>query len=96
MLAEVCALSRNHARLDRKRWALARKECLRRANGRCACGQRAVEAHHVTRLADGGAPYDQANLDAVCERCHVHLTRRENRRLGPRAGDWLEFAKMLA
>ena len=63
-------------------WAAAVKE---RDGWRCRkCGKAGrLEADHVTPLDRGGAPFDLANGQALCVRCHVIKTRAENRRGGP-------------
>ncbi len=35
----------------------------------------AEHVHHVKDLADGGAPFDQANLQALSASCHSRITR---------------------
>ncbi|MYA89884.1 MAG: HNH endonuclease [Boseongicola sp. SB0662_bin_57] len=35
----------------------------------------ALEAHHVTPLAKGGAAYDLANLATFCRGCHIEEHR---------------------
>ena len=55
-----------------RRWAQVRLIILDRAGWRCeSCGRAApLEVHHRVPLADGGAPYAQQNLRAVCRPCH--------------------------
>jgi 5-methylcytosine-specific restriction endonuclease McrA len=52
-------------------WQLVR-ETVRRRDGACrACGGREkLGVHHVTPLAQGGAPLDPANLVTLCRLCH--------------------------
>lgn len=54
------------------RWQGARTQALRRARNRCArCHTtRKLEVHHRQPVANGGAPYDQANLQVLCGPCH--------------------------
>jgi 5-methylcytosine-specific restriction protein A len=40
------------------------------------CERIAEDVHHITDLADGGDPYDLANLEALCHSCHSRHTRR--------------------
>ena len=49
---------------------------------RCArCGRAArLECDHVVPLDRGGDPWDMANLQALCRRCHIGKTAGENRR----------------
>ena len=66
-----------------KRWAAARRECLHRAGGRCAsCGALGLQlqADHVRPLLDGGAPFDQLNLQALCTECHHAKTSDDKAR----------------
>ena len=53
-------------------WQAARAAALARAGYRCQrCGGAGrLEVHHVESLARGGAPLDEANLQALCRRCH--------------------------
>lgn len=59
------------------KWGIARARTLNRDGWRCReCGRPGVlEVHHVKALADGGAPYDLANLRTVCRRCHFNAHR---------------------
>ena len=66
-------LSRGHHALSGKGWQLARLRCFGLAGWRCnRCGRPGrLEAHHRVRLADGGAPFDLANLESLCRGCHI-------------------------
>ena len=79
-------MSHNHDALHRRRWAAVRRAVLDAAGWRCQrCGAaRRMEVDHVTPLARGGDPYDPANLQALCFRCHRAKTRRENLHGRPR------------
>jgi 5-methylcytosine-specific restriction endonuclease McrA len=37
-----------------------------------------LEVDHITRVADGGHPFDPANLQTLCSRCHQAKTSVEN------------------
>jgi len=37
-----------------------------------------LEVDHITRVADGGHPFDPANLQTLCSRCHEEKTASEN------------------
>lgn len=37
--------------------------------------QAAVDVDHIKALADGGEPYDEANLRSLCHPCHSRITR---------------------
>ncbi len=70
------------------RWTRTRRAVLDAAGWRCAvCGRFADEVHHRTAIADGGAPFALANLEARCVDCHLDAhhprarTAREWRRL---------------
>jgi 5-methylcytosine-specific restriction endonuclease McrA len=54
-------------------------EVIRRAGGVCqgaGCGRSGVRlfADHIQELQDGGAPFDPANGQALCGRCHSRKT----------------------
>ena len=74
-------MSRQHLRLDRRRWAVVRRRVLDRDGWRCRkCGRAGrLEADHVIPLHRGGAAYDLDNLQALCRLCHFAKTGRENR-----------------
>jgi len=61
-----------------KAWKLARLAVLERAGWRCEnpkCGRAGVlEVHHRRSLKDGGAPFEQTNLQALCRPCHFEAT----------------------
>lgn len=44
----------------------------------CRCGARASVVDHVTRIADGGAPLDPANLQTMCWTCHQAKRQAES------------------
>ena len=71
-------MSGYHARLDGPRWAATRLRALAGAGWRCeACGAAGrLEVHHRVPLHRGGAPYDPANLVALCRGCHIDAHRR--------------------
>jgi len=48
-----------------------------------------LEVDHIERVADGGHPFDPANLQTLCEECHRDKTARENSKRGrpPSRGD---------
>lgn len=39
---------------------------------------RNLEVDHITRIADGGHPFDPGNLQTLCSECHQDKTSREN------------------
>lgn len=65
-----------------RQWLEVRRAVLQAAGWRCArCKAFADEVHHLVKLADGGAPYDRDNLQAICRRCHLdeHLPPAERK-----------------
>ena len=63
------------------RWQAVRMEVLRAANWRCkVCRKYASEVHHRIPIHRGGAPYDKANLQAICRPCHYGAHVTEDRR----------------
>ena len=78
-------MSRQHVRLDRRRWALVRRRALERDGWRCQqCRQAGkLEVDHRVPLEDGGAVYDPENLQALCRTCHIRKTATENRARRP-------------
>jgi len=59
-------MSRQHERLNRRRWSLERRRVLDRDGWRCRqCGRAGkLEVDHRIPLEDGGAPYDPQNLQS--------------------------------
>lgn len=39
---------------------------------------RSLEVDHITRIADGGHPFDPGNLQTLCSECHSDKTASEN------------------
>ena len=74
-------MSRAHAGMGSRRWALTRRAVFVRDGWRCrACGRPGrLECDHVTPVHRGGALWDLANLQALCRGCHVAKTAGENR-----------------
>ncbi|MCY4085648.1 MAG: HNH endonuclease [Actinomycetia bacterium] len=74
-------MSRAHHRLDKRRWARARRRAIERDGWRCTeCGKAGrLEVHHVTPLwrnpEQDAYPLD--GLATLCRRCHIAITRRE-------------------
>ena len=52
----------------------------------CGCGALATEVDHKQRIADGGAMYDEGNLQAMCKPCHSRKTVREDGGFGQGRG----------
>ena len=78
-------MSKNHQKLDRRKWEAVRLRVLHAARWRCAvCGKYANEVDHINPLDRGGAPYDETNLQVLCSGpggCHATKTRIENGRV---------------
>ena len=55
-----------------KAWAAVRAAVRARAGFRCERCRRPgrLEVHHVIPIVDGGAPFDERNLQALCRSCH--------------------------
>ena len=48
------------------------------ANPFCVqCGRPASQVDHILAIEEGGAPFDEDNLQALCPRCHSAKTWRE-------------------
>lgn len=67
-----------------RRWFLARHplcemDC--KTQGRATA---ATDVDHITPLAQGGAPLDEANCRAGCHSCHSRRTAKEQSQLGRR------------
>lgn len=49
---------------------------------------------HIQRISDGGHPFDESNLQTLCEHCHTEKTAEENRTVEPQPdvtlADYLE------
>ena len=66
---------------------------MRRAGYRCEvarCGSHGIrggrlQVHHRIKLADGGAPFDLANLKVLCRACHFILHKQTCRPLPAKA-----------
>ena len=81
-------MSRNHVRLDPKRWAKVRRQVFDRDGWRCTeCGKAGrLEAHHAPPLQEGADPYDLAGIVTLCRGCHIELHRTEDET--PGRGEW--------
>ena len=86
---------RKGVRINRRAWSKVRLRVLDRDGWRCAlCGHpgRLEVDHkrplHVDPTQD---PYDMAGLQALCRRCHIAKTRRENTRPDAARDAWRAF-----
>lgn len=58
-------------------WQEHREELKGRYGDPWKC-ERRLEVDHITRIADGGHPFDPGNLQTLCEECHGQKTAEEN------------------
>ena len=74
-------------RLQARPWERTRRAAFERDGWRCVeCGRPGrLEAHHITALHNGGAPYDLDNLETLCRPCHID---RHRRKLSPGEAAW--------
>lgn len=66
-----------------REWQAARQLAIGLAAYRCSkCGARGVRlfVDHIVELADGGAEFDQGNLQVLCGSCHTLKTHAERER----------------
>ena len=84
-------MSRQHARLDARRWAGVRKAAFRRDGYRCtACGKAGrLEAHHEPPLRQGADPYDLDGVRTLCRSCHIERHRPDD--MVPGRAAWREL-----
>lgn len=86
----------HYGRLDRKRWAAARRAALARAGHRSELSGKAsaLEVHHRVTLDRGGDPYDLDNLMVLTREEHIELHRAE--RSDPAREAWRELVAEIA
>lgn len=91
-------MSRNHARLNSRRWERVRRACLDRDGWRCQhCGRYGNEADHIVPLEQGGAPYDLENTQTLCKTCHIAKTQSEKAGIPNSARDaWNALVRELS
>ena len=93
-------VSRQHVRLNRRRWAAVRRFVFKRDGYRCCmCGRAGrLEADHINPMerSPGQDPYDPNGLQTLCRTDHITKTAAENRRaLTPAELAWQEFVAEL-
>ena len=86
-------MSRHHAHLNSRRWAIVRRAVFGRDGFRCCeCGKAGrLELDHITPLQrePNQDPYDPNALQTLCRDCHISKTASENRRsLTPEETEW--------
>ncbi|SIS06083.1 5-methylcytosine-specific restriction endonuclease McrA [Natronorubrum daqingense] len=68
-------------------WDVVREQILERDDYTCQeCGetqdaaveQQSMEVDHIQRITDGGHPFEESNLQTLCEDCHEAKTATEN------------------
>lgn len=84
-------MSREHFKLNSRRWKRVRRAAFDRDGWRCTrCGKRGrLEAHHKTALRDGGDPYDLANIETLCRSCHIEHHRGDD--MTPGRAEWADY-----
>ena len=89
-------MSRNHVKLNARRWAHVRRQALERDGWRCRqCGKPGrLEAHHEPPLRKGADPYDLAGILTYCRGCHVERHRPDD--MTPGRADWLAMVDEIA
>ena len=85
------------------RWRRLRRRILDRDGWRCqapGCGKAGrLEVDHIIALEDGGDPWAEDNLQALCRACHIEKTAREYRARNPDPPEvqaWKSFVEELA
>ena len=84
-------MSRNHIRLDRRRWAAVRRAVFERDAHRCTvCGKAGrMEAHHEPPLRAGANPYAVDKVFTYCRSCHIERHRPDDET--PGRGEWRDL-----
>ena len=83
-------MSQHHAKLNTKAWMHCRFLAFTRDNFRCVRCSRAgkLEGHHKLGLSEAPlAAYDPANVETLCQNCHL-----ENSVFAPRR-EWARYLK---
>lgn len=80
-------------------WKSVRYLAKRRDGWKCVqCSAKGrLEVDHITPIRDGGAPYDLANLQSLCPKCHSRKTRVEVglAELSPARAAWKSLLKEM-
>ena len=74
-------MSNQHVAINRRKWALVRREAFERDGYRCrACGRPGrLEAHHEPPLRKGADPYRLEGVMSMCRGCHIQHHRDEDK-----------------
>ena len=88
-------MSRNHTRMNTRRWQATRRAAFRRDGYRCRkCGRRGrLEAHHEPPLTAGADPYDLDGILTYCRLCHIERHRPDQMTQG--RAEWRRFVLEL-
>ena len=91
-------MSRNHVKLNARRWAHVRRQVFKRDGYRCRqCGKPGrLEAHHEPplRAGDDRDPHDPAGIMTLCRNCHIERHRPDDQT--PGRADWLALVDEIA
>ena len=71
-----------------KQWRYARLEKLSAAPVCEMCGALADQVDHIKPIEVGGAPFDQGNLQSLCQKCHSAKTAAEDHGFGNKRGKY--------
>jgi 5-methylcytosine-specific restriction protein A len=52
------------------RYRIRREQLKREPQCRMCSSTEHLQADHITEIADGGSPFDEANLQTLCKGCH--------------------------
>ena len=88
-------MSRQHRKLDARRWARVRRAAFARDGYRCtACGRAGrLEAHHEPPLRAGADPYDLDGIRTLCRGCHIERHRPDD--MTPGRAEWIEMVEEI-
>lgn len=75
---EIDAEERERRREAMRQWRERREAAKERYGDPERDFGRNLEVDHIERIADGGHPFDPANLQTLCSECHEDKTAREN------------------
>jgi 5-methylcytosine-specific restriction endonuclease McrA len=79
--SEDCKLEFYQSHPTSVRWNDLRLEALKRDNNRCVkCSKPAEEVDHIQEIWEDGPEFDLANLQSLCQECHVQKTNESRRR----------------
>ena len=83
-------MRKHSAEVNRNRWRRLRRKMLDKAGWRCKkCGKAGrMEMDHVIPISQGGAHWDEKNLQVLCRDCHFAKTGAENRLISAEKDAW--------